>query len=159
MTTTAQKKSTPAPAKRLTAKQKADAAAAEAAAKAKAEQKPEPKAKAEPKAPALPTYREVEDFTPALKAAKAAAKGNADLTASLQLITHLAWKSPGGSVSWAKGTTPQVIAYADDIAVPEGTKIPDALAAALGIARKAVADEAQNTALSVLAKVIDGPTA
>src|SRR5262245_66684246 len=81
----AKKSTTPAPAKRTAAKK---AAASEAT---------------EPKAPAKPTYREVEDFTPALKAAKSAAKGNTDLVQPLQLITHLAWKTPGGSVGWEIG--------------------------------------------------------
>ena len=149
-TKTQKSTSTPAPAKRpnRTAKSAAPKPEAKPAAEPKAE------AKAEPKAPAQPTYREAADFTPALKAAKAAAKGNVDLTQPLQLITHLAWKTPGGSVSWAKGTTPQVIAYADDIAVPEGTPIPDALAAALSIAEKAAADQPQKDALGVLSKVI-----
>jgi hypothetical protein len=144
-------KSTPAPAKR----------SAKPAAKpeAKKSEAPEVKETEAPKAPSKPTFREVEDFTPALKAAKGVAKGNTDLTQPLQLITHLAWKTPGGSVGWAKGTTPQVIAYADDIAVPEGTSIPDAMAAALSAARKAAADKPQTDAVDVLAKVIEGHTA
>jgi len=142
MTTTQQKsrtaKSTPAPAKR-TAK--------------KAETPEVPEAKA-PKAPALPTYREIEEFTPALKAAKSAAKGNVDLTQPLQLITHLAWKSPGGQVGWAKNTTQAVMDYADDIAVPAGTSIPDAMNTALSIAEKAATEKPQKDAVAVLAKVI-----
>jgi len=151
-TKTQKSTSTPAPAKRPN--RTAKSAAPKPEAKPAAEPKAKAEAKAEPKAPAQPTYREAADFTPALKAAKAAAKGNVDLTQPLQLITHLAWKTPGGSVSWAKGTTPQVIAYADDIAVPEGTPIPDALAAALSIAEKAAADQPQKDALGVLSKVI-----
>lgn len=136
MTTT--KKSTPAPAKR-TAKKAAS---------------PEPTTAKEPTAPASPTYRENEEFTPALKAAKSLAKGNADLVQSLQLITHLGWKTPGGSVGWAKGTTANVVAFADDIAVPAGTPIPDAMDAALSFATKAATDKPQKDAVSVLSKVI-----
>ncbi len=132
-----------------TKKQAAKKAATPAPAPKKAAPAP---AKAE--APAKSTYREVEDFTPALKAAKSLAKGNVDLTQPLQLITHLAWKTPGGAVGWAKGTTPQVIAYADDIAVPSGTPIPEAMAAALSAADKAATDKPQKDAVAVLAKVI-----
>lgn len=146
-------KSTPAPAKRQTAKQKADAAKAAEATPAPAA---EPKA---PKAAALPTYREAADFTPALKAAKSAAKGNVDLTNALQLVTHLAWKTPGGVVGWAAGTTENVKAYADDVAVPEGTPIPEALAVALGNAEKAASEQPQKDAVAVLAKVINGHAA
>lgn len=102
-----------------------------------------------------PTYREGSDFTPALKAAKSLAKGNVDLTQPLQLITHLAWKTPQGSVGWAKGTTPQVIAFADDIACPSGTPIPTAMKAALSAAEKAATDKPQKDAVAVLAKVIN----
>jgi hypothetical protein len=137
-------KSTPAPAKRTAAKKAAEA--------------PAPEAKA-PKAPALPTYREVEEFTPALKAAKSAAKGNVDLTQPLQLITHLAWKTPGGQVGWAKNTTQAVMDYADDLAVPAGTPIPDAMATALSAAEKAATEKPQKDAVAVLAKVINGHAA
>jgi len=152
MTTTQNKaKSTPAPAKRTRAKKEAPAKEAPAS--------EEPTEAPAPKAPAKPTYREVEGFTEALKSAKGVAKGNTDLTQPLQLITHLAWKTPGGSVGWAKGTTPQVIAYADDSAIPEGTSIPDAMDAALSAADKAAGDKPQKDAVAVLSKVIKGHTA
>lgn len=141
---TAAKKSTPAPAKKSATPTPAKKTAETPAAK---------KTEA-PAAPAKPTYREVEDFTPALKAAKSLAKGNVDLMQPLQLITHLAWKTPGGSVGWAKGTTANVVAYADDIAVPAGTPIPDAMAAALSAADKAATDKPQKDAVAVLAKVV-----
>ena len=132
-------KSTPAPAKRTAPKPEAE--------------KPEVKAK-EPKAPAKPTYREVDGFAEALKSAKAAAKGNTDATQALQLITHLAWKTPGGTVGWANGTTQAVMDYANDMAIPEGTAIPEALTAALAAAEKGAADKPQKDAVAVLAKVI-----
>ena len=136
-------------------------AAAAQAAKAKPKTDPAPKATAKKAAakktaPAQPTYREVAGFTDALKAAKSAAKGNADLMAPLTLITHLSWKTPGSSVGWSKGTTEKVTAYADDIAVPAGTPIPDAMDAALSAATKAAADDAQKSTLEKLTKVIDG---
>jgi hypothetical protein len=144
--TTKSRKSTPAPAKRP----------ARASSKAaKPEPTPEP-AKTEATVPAKSTYREVADFTPALKAAKSLAKGNPDLSQPLQLITHLAWKTPGGTVGWAKGTTANVVAFADDIAVPAGTPIPDAMSAALSVAEKAATEQPQKDAVAVLSKVIKG---
>ena len=131
-------------------------AAAAQAAKAKPKTDPAPKAPAKKTAPAQPTYREVAGFTDALKAAKSAAKGNADLMAPLTLITHLSWKTPGSSVGWSRGTTEKVIAYADDIAVPAGTPVPDAMDAALSAATKAAADDTQKSTLEKLTKVIDG---
>jgi hypothetical protein len=142
-TSTKTQKSTPAPApaKRTAAKPKAETPAEAPAAK-------------KATVPAKPAYRDVEGFAEALKSAKAAAKGNTDVTQALQLVTHLAWKTPGGNVGWAKGTTPNVVAYADDMAIPEGTSIPDALAAALAAADKGAADKPQKDALSVLTKVV-----
>ena len=140
-TSTKTQKSTPAPAKRTAAKPKAETPAEAPAAK-------------KATVPAKPAYRDVEGFSEALKSAKAAAKGNTDVTQALQLVTHLAWKTPGGNVGWAKGTTPNVVAYADDMAIPEGTSIPDALAAALAAADKGAADKPQKDALSVLTKVV-----
>lgn len=101
------------------------------------------------------TYREVSEFSPALKATKSLAKGNHDLFSAVQLITHLAWKTPGGSVGWAKGTTASVMAYAEEILVPTGTPIPEAMSAALSAATKAAADKPQKDAVAVLAKVIN----
>ena len=116
----------------------------------KAEVKPTPAPTAKP----TTTYREVADFTPALKAAKSLSKGNADLSMPLQLITHLAWKTPGGAVGWAKGTTATVVAFADDLAVPTGTPISEAMDAALSAAEKGATDKPQKDAVAVLAKVI-----
>ena len=143
------RKSTPAPARR-------QKSATPAPAKKQAQPEPKAEAQPEPKAtvPAKSTYREVEDFTPALKAAKSLAKGNPDLSQPLQLITHLAWKTPGGTVGWAKGTTATVVAYADDILVPAGTPIPEAMSAALSAAEKAATEQPQKDAVDVLSKVI-----
>lgn len=126
-------------------------------AKSQPKQDPKPaKAKAEAKAPAQPTYREVDGFEDALKSAKSAAKGNADLMASLQLLTHLSWKTPGGSVGWAKGTTQKVVDHANDLLVANGTPIPDAMEAVLGAATKAAEDKPQKDAVAVLSKIVKG---
>ena len=110
---------------------------------------PTPKAKV-----GTTVYRDSKDFLPALSAATTAAKGSKDLLSPLQLIRHLAWKTPGGSVGWSNGTTPTVIEYANDIAVPPGTAIPEAMDAALSHAVKAATDKPQQDSVAVLAKVI-----
>lgn len=115
---------------------------------------PKPAAKAKEKEPSAPTYREHEDFVPALKAAKAAAKGNDDLTQALQLLGHLSWKTPGGSVGWAAGTTKKVTDYAEDILVMPGMALPEAMDTVIATATKAAADKPQKDAVAVLAKVV-----
>lgn len=100
------------------------------------------------------TYRDAEGFKEALKTAKGTAKGDPVLGQALQLITHLAWKTPGGTVGWTKGTTPDVISYADDIAAPVGTAIPDAMDYALSACAKAAKEPAAKEAVDALSKVI-----
>lgn len=117
-----------------------------------AAKKQKPAAKKEQ--PAAPTYREHEDFVPAFKAAKAAAKGNDDLTQALQLLGHLSWKTPGGSVGWTAGTTKKVTDYAEDILVMPGQDIPEAMDTVLGVATKAAADKPQKDAVAVLSKIV-----
>ena len=99
-------------------------------------------------------YRDNPDFGPALKSAKSLSRGNIPLGQAIQLITHLAWKTPSSSVGWSKGTTPNVIAYANDLAVPVGTPIADAMAVALSAAERSVEGDAQRDSVAVLAKVI-----
>ena len=99
-------------------------------------------------------YRDNPDFGPALKSAKSLSRGNIPLGQAIQLITHLAWKTPSSSVGWSKGTTPNVIAYANDLAVPVGTPITDAMAVALNAAERSVEGDAQRDSVAVLAKVI-----
>ena len=106
------------------------------------------------KEPSAPTYREHEDFVPAFKAAKAAAKGNDDLTQALQLLGHLSWKTPGGSVGWAAGTTKKVTDYAEDILVMPGQDIPEAMDTVIKVAQEATADKPQKDAVAVLAKIV-----
>jgi hypothetical protein len=151
MTTTAQKQAAAKPAAKKTA--------AKAPAKT-AESKPAAKKAAAPKEPNVPSYREAADFGDAMKAARSSAKDNGDLKSALQLITHLTWKTPGGKVGWVDGTTPAVVEYAADLAIAEGTPIPEALEAALAVAEKAAAaDKPQKDAVAVLAKIVRGHTA
>lgn len=142
------------------AKKSAAKAPAKTAAKAPAKTAEKPAAEKAPKEPNVPSYREAADFGDAIKAARGVAKDNADLKSALQLITHLTWKTPGGKVGWVDGTTPAVVEYATDLAIADGTPIPEALEAALGEAEKASAsDKPQKDAVAVLAKIIRGHAA
>lgn len=105
------------------------------------------------------TYRQTDGFLDALKSAKSLAKGNTDLTQPLALITHLAWKTPNGTVGWATGTTASVVAYANDIAVPPGTPIKDALDVAVKAATTAATDKPQKDAVAVIAKMVQAHSA
>jgi hypothetical protein len=146
MTTTGTKTAAKAPAKT------AAKAPAKTEAKAPAKKTAEPKA---PKEPNVPSYREADNFADAMKSARSLAKDNGELKSALQLITHLSWKTPGGKVGWVDGTTPAVVEYAADLAIAEGTPIPEALEAALVVAEKAAASEKpQKDAVAVLAKIV-----
>lgn len=150
MTTTPAKKATAKPAVKKAAQPAKKAAAAPAPAKDKTKE-------SKPKEPTTPPYRDAVDFGDALKAAKSTAKDNDDLKQALQLTTHLSWKTPGGTVGWANGTTPKVIEYATDLGIGPGTPIPDAMDSVLGAAEKAAAgDKASKEAVAVLAKIVRG---
>lgn len=105
------------------------------------------------------SYRQVDGFQQAVKSARSLAKGNPDLSLPLALITHLAWKTPTASVGWAAGTTASVVAYADDIAVPVGTPIVDAMQAALKAATAAASEKPQQDAVEVVAKLVQAHSA
>ena len=115
----------------------------------------EAQAEATTKTPAAPAYRTAEGFDEAIKSLRALAKGNQTLRSAVQLVTHLAWKTPNGSVGWAKGTTPNVVSLADDLAIGVGTPIPQAMDLAL----QAIADEVteeQEPAYAALSEIIRG---
>lgn len=120
---------------------------------AKAEAKTD--VKAEAKTPVkVGVYRSAPEFLPALKSARGVAKGHPELLDALKLITHLAWKTPGGAVGWTEGTTASVVAYADELAVPVGTPIPKALEVALNAAKRAAGTDPQKEAVEALSKVV-----
>ena len=117
-----------------------------------------PEAEATPKAKAVPAYRTAEGFNEAAKSLRSLAKGNPVLRSLVQLITHLAWKTPNGAVGWSKGTTADVISTADDLAIGTGTPLPQAMDTALSAADKEVGD-AQREAFDVLAGIVRGHAA
>lgn len=98
-------------------------------------------------------YRTDEGFIDAQKSLRSLSKGNTALKPLVMLITHLAWKTPGGSVGWTKGTTADVVSTADDLAIGTGTPIPQALEVALTEAEK-VLEDSQRDAYDVLAGII-----
>lgn len=116
------------------------------------------KTAAKTEAKAAPTtagvYRQNPEFLPALKSAKALAKGNGELGRAIQLMTHLAWKKPTDTVGWTAGTTASVIEYADDIATPVGTPISEAFATVIKVAQGAAVAGAQADALDVLVSIV-----
>lgn len=117
------------------------------------EETPEAEAPAEPKAKAVPAYRTAEGFNEAVKSLRSLAKGNPALRSIVQLITHLAWRTPQGSVGWAKGTTADVVSTADDLAIGTGTPLPQAMDVALSAAEKEVGEE-QRDAFDALAGIV-----
>lgn len=121
------------------------------AAEAEATEAPAPKAKA------VPAYRTAEGFNEAAKSLRSLAKGTS-LKPLVQLITHLAWKTPNGAVGWSKGTTADVISTADDLAIGTGTPISEAMDVALSAAEKEVGDP-QREAFDVLSGIVRGHAA
>ena len=117
-----------------------------------------PEAEATPKVKAAPAYRTAEGFNEAAKSLRSLSKGNPGLRSMVQLITHLAWKTPNGAVGWSKGTTADVISTADDLAIGTGTPLPQAMDTALSAAEKEVGD-AQREAFDVLAGIVRGHAA
>lgn len=111
-------------------------------------------AKTEVKLAPRTNYRSVADFAPAIKSARSLAKGNPELTLAVQLITHLAWKTPDGTVGWNEGTTASVVAHANDLAIPVGTKIDTAMGVVLDEAARAAQNDAQTEAVKALAAVV-----
>ena len=106
-----------------------------------------------PKAKTSPAYRTAEGFNEAVKSLRSLSKGNPALRSIVQLITHLAWRTPQGAVGWAKGTTADVISTADDLAIGTGTPLPQAMDVALSAAEKEVGDE-QRDAFDALAGIV-----
>lgn len=121
---------------------------------APAEEAPAP---AKEKQPAVPAYRMAEGFNEAAKSLRSLSKGTS-LKPLVQLITHLAWKTPNGAVGWSKGTTADVVSTADDLAIGTGTPINEAMETALSAAEKEAGD-GQRDALEVLAGIVRGHAA
>jgi len=87
-----------------------------------------PKSAPAPAPASVTTYR----ATPAWHAAHAAAvgahRGNASARAALTVATHLAWRTPTGSVGWHKGTNAAMLATATALGVKVGMPVHAAMA-------------------------------
>ena len=105
-----------------------------------------------------PAYREVDGFKDALKSAVSLAKENEELKPVLQLVRHLSWGTPRSTVSWAAGTTETVVATANDLAIADGTPVPEALATAIKVAGETATGKPQKDAVSVLGKLVKSNT-
>ena len=68
-------------------------------------------------------YRTNPTWHAAHAAAVGAHRGNATARAALQVATHLAWRAPGGSVAWHKGTNAAMLATASTLGVQVGQPV------------------------------------
>lgn len=101
-------------------------------------------------------YREAEGFKNALTSLRSLTSGEDSrpaMRSAVQLIRHLAWRSPDDSVSWYERTPQNVMDYADFLAVGTGTLIREAMEVALKHAEAATTD-GQAESLEALAGII-----
>lgn len=101
-------------------------------------------------------YREAEGFKEALEALRSLTKAEDSRPAmgsAVQLITHLAWRSPDNTVSWHRTTPQGVVDYADFLAVGPGTPIREAIKVALRHV-EAAASSGQTNCVGRLAEII-----
>ena len=73
-------------------------------------------------------YRTNPTWHAAHAAAVGAHRGNAAARAALTVATHLAWRAPGGSVAWHKGTNAAMLATAGTLGVQVGQPVHAAMA-------------------------------
>lgn len=101
-------------------------------------------------------YRDVEGFKEALTSLRSMTRGDdarPAMRSAVQLITHLAWRSPDDTVSWYERTPQSVMDYADFLAVGTGTLIREAMEVTLRHA-EAAANDGQAEDLEDLAGII-----
>jgi hypothetical protein len=73
-------------------------------------------------------YRTVPAWHAAHAAAVGQHRGNPTARAALQVATHLAWRAPGASVAWHKGTNAAMLAHAATLGVTVGQPVHAAMA-------------------------------
>ena len=73
-------------------------------------------------------YRSVPAWHAAHAAAVGQHRGNPQARAALQVGTHLAWRSPNGTVAWNKGTNAAMLAHAATLGVQVGQPVHEAMA-------------------------------
>lgn len=89
-------------------------------------------------------YRTNATWHAAHAAAVGAQRGNATAAATLRVCTHLAWRAPGASVAWHKGTNAAMLAHAATLGVQPGMPVHKAMAACVA----ALPKHATTTALA-----------
>lgn len=73
------------------------------------------------------TYRATPDWHAAHAAAVGAHRGTATARAALTVATHLAWRTPTGSVAWHKGTNAAMLATAEALGIEVGMPVHEAM--------------------------------
>lgn len=74
------------------------------------------------------TYRATPAWHAAHAAAVGAMRGNPVARATLQVATHLAWRTPTGAVGWHKGTNAAMLAQAKALGIEPGMPAHAAMA-------------------------------
>lgn len=95
-------------------------------------------------------YRTREDFVAAHGAAHGLRIGNPAFAAAVQVLTHLSWRGPKGSVAWNKGTNANMVANAAEMGATPGTPLPTAIAGVLDALEKAADTTARKAAVKAL---------
>lgn len=99
-------------------------------------------------------YRANNAWQLAHAAAKGAAAGNPQYAAGVQVLTHLAWRAPGGAVGWHKGTNPTMVANATAMGVATGMPVQAAMVAVLAHMAASNPTAPQAAALATLAQLV-----
>ena len=76
-------------------------------------------------------YRTVPAWHAAHAASVGANRGNAAARATCGVLTHLAWRAPGQSVAWHKGTNAAMLAHAASLGIKVGMPVHAAVALAV----------------------------
>lgn len=106
-----------------------------------------------PAAPAAKVgpYRTNAAWHAAHAAAVGANRGNAAHRATCGVLTHLAWRAPGASVAWHKGTNAAMLAHAASLGIATGMPVHAAVAACVAALPKAPTTTALAKATAALA--------
>ena len=99
-------------------------------------------------------YRSNAAWHTAAQAANAASAGNPAYKAAAQVITHLGWRAPGGTVGWHKGTNANMVANAAAMGVQPGMAVQPAMALAVAALGKAATTPLQQQQAATLAAMV-----
>ena len=102
-------------------------------------------------------YRGAPAWVAAHAAATAAAKGAPAYRAALQVVTHLAWRTPTGAVAWHRGTNATMLGTATEMGITTGQPVQEAMHAAVTALGKAATTPAQEEAATALLTLVGTP--